>query len=469
MTTTAGTVRRRGGRGRVVPVVKEWAHRRQAWAARAALLCAAAALSLPLVEGGIGGLVLLVVGVAGLAVTGAALWWTLSRRGVLRMAAATLGLVTPVAVVTLFAQANLWWVVIVSALLWSAAVWSGRYALRTTGLRSSRAKEYRTPAPQRPVLLLNPRSGGGKVERFGLREKAERLGARVILLDPEQRQDVVALAREAVADGADLLGVGGGDGTQALVAAVAAEHGLPFMVISAGTRNHFAMDLGLDRDDPAACLDALSDGVEVHVDLCFAGDRPFVNNASFGVYGTVVQSPGYRDDKVGTALQLLPDLLSRQRGPRLTATVGRSTITDPQAVLVSNNPYRLDDPFGFGRRARLDSGRLGVVTVKVDSAVDAAELILDPRGMSTTTSHEVVIDADAPEVEAGLDGEALVLPTPVRCRVERRALRVRVPRERPGVPELPPRLDWRRLRKLAAAVGRTAVPVRYRAEGWDRR
>ncbi|CAM5476579.1 hypothetical protein SGLAM104S_05927 [Streptomyces glaucescens] len=218
---------------------------------------------------------------------------------------------------------------------------------RRGGPRRGGAVAARRPAPGR-------RAAGGGALRGGARARPAR--ARVVLLDAEERQDVVALARAAVADGADLLGVGGGDGTQALVAAVAAEHGLPFLVIAAGTRNHFAMDLGLDRDDPAACLDALTDGVELRVDLCFAGDRPFVNNASFGVYGAVVQSPGYRDDKVGTALHLLPELLTRQRGPRLTARIGRSTVTDPQAVLISNNPYRMDDPFGFGRRARLDSG-----------------------------------------------------------------------------------------------------------------
>ncbi|MEU3252249.1 diacylglycerol kinase family protein [Streptomyces sp. NPDC006997] len=444
----------------MTPVVRVRAHRRQAWAARTSLTAAAAAVLLPLVEGGVAGLLLLLLGVAGLAVTFAALWWTLSRRGPVRLAAATVALCTPVTVIVLFDRANLLWAVLLSALLWSAAVWSGRYALRTTGLRRSRAREYRVPPPRRPFVLLNPLSGGGKVERFALREKAERLGARVVLLDPDKPQDVTELARAAVADGADLLGVGGGDGTQALVAAVAAEHGLPFLVISAGTRNHFAMDLGLDRDDPAACLDALTDGVEVRVDLCFAGDRPFVNNASFGVYGAVVQSPGYRADKVGTALELLPDLLSREHGPRLTARVGRTTFSDPHAVLVSNNPYRMDDPFGFGRRARLDTGRLGVVTVRVDSAVDAAELLLDPSGFATTTSHDVIVYADAPEVEAGLDGEPVTLPAPVRCRVERRALRVRVPRDRPGVPDPAPRLDWRRLRKLAAAVGRTAAPGR---------
>jgi diacylglycerol kinase family enzyme len=441
-------------------------HRRQRWAARGALAAAASAVLLPLVTGGLRGLLLLAVTLVGLALTAAALWWVLSRRGAVRMAAATLALVAPVSLITLFASANLLWVVFLSLLLWCAAVWSGRYALRSTGLRPVRAREYRTPPPQRPFLLLNPRSGGGKVEKFQLKEKAEALGARVVLLDPDQHQDVTALARAAVADGADLLGVAGGDGTQALVAAVAAEHGLPFLVIAAGTRNHFAMDLGLDRDDPATCLDALTDGVELRVDLGFAGGRPFVNNASFGVYGAVVQSPGYREDKVGAALERLPELLTRQSGPRLTAVADGTTIADPQAVLVSNNAYRMDDPFGFGRRERLNSGRLGVLAVRVDSAVEAAELLLSPRpeGLTVLTAQHVVVQADEPQLEVGLDGEALTMPAPVHCRIARRALRVRVPRDRPGVPEAPPRLDWRRLRKLAAAVGRTAAPGRSRQD-----
>ncbi|MCT9142828.1 diacylglycerol/lipid kinase family protein [Streptomyces violarus] len=439
-------------------------HRRQRWAARGALAAVALAALLPLVSGGLKGLLLLLAGLVGLALTAAALWWVLSRRGPARTAAAVLAVVAPVGVITLFAAANLIWVVFASLLLWCLAVWSGRYALRSTGLRPMRVKEYRTPPPQRPFILLNPRSGGGKVGKFSLKEKAEELGAQVVLLDPDHHQDVTALAKAAVADGADLLGVAGGDGTQAMVAAVAAEHGLPFLVISAGTRNHFAMDLGLDRDDPSTCLDALTDGVELRVDLGFADGRPFVNNASFGVYGAVVQSPGYRDDKVGAALERLPELLTRQSGPRLTASADGTTIADPQAVLVSNNAYRMDDPFGFGRRERLNSGKLGVLAVRVDSAVEAAELLLSPRpeGLTVLTAQHVVVDADEPHLEVGLDGEALTLPAPVHCRIARRALRVRVPRNRPGVPEAPPRLDWRRLRKLAAAVGRTAAPARSR-------
>src|SRR5262249_58991581 len=106
-----------------------------------------------------------------------------------------------------------------------------------------------------------------------------------------------------------------------------------FLVISAGTRNHFAMDLGLDRDDPATCLDALtSDGVEQRIDLGVIGGRTFVNNASFGAYAEVVESPAYRDDKRGTTLQMLPDILSGHRGAKLTARAGEATITGPQAL-----------------------------------------------------------------------------------------------------------------------------------------
>jgi diacylglycerol kinase family enzyme len=438
-------------------------YRAQRWAARGALAAAGLAVAAPLVYGGLRGLLLLVCGAAGLGLGAAAVWWTLTRRGPLRWVAATVAVCVPAAVVALFA-ATLFWALLVSLALWGLAVWSGRYALRGTGSGRARVRERRLPPPRRPVLIMNPRSGGGKVGRYRLREKAERLGARVVLLDPDQEHDVTALARAAVADGADLLGAAGGDGTQALVAAVAAEHDVPFLVISAGTRNHFALDLGLDRNDPASCLDALTDGVELRVDLGFAGEQPFVNNASFGAYAAIVQNPAYRDDKIGTSLELLPDLLTGQQGPRLVARVGDTTLTAPQAVLVSNNPYHTGDPFGLGRRDRLDSGVLGVLGVRLEGAVDAAALLLDPApsGLTVMTAAEVVIEADRAQIEAGVDGEARVLPAPVHCRIAPGVLRVRVPRRRPGVTEVPPRLDWRRLRKLAATVGRTAAPGRPR-------
>jgi diacylglycerol kinase family enzyme len=301
---------------------------------------------------------------------------------------------------------------------------------------------------------MNPRSGGGKVTRFGLKDKAEALGATVAVLEGPGTVDVGELARRAVADGADLLGVAGGDGTQALVAGIAAEHGIPLLVISAGTRNHFALDLGLDRDDPSRCLDALQDGVELLVDLGFIGERPFVNNASFGAYAAVVQSPAYRDDKTRTTLDQLPGLLAGQQGPRLLARAGNVTVEGPQAVLVSNNVYGMGDIAGLGRRARLDRGNLGVFAVTVASAVQAAGLVrgTQSRGVTRLAGREVLVDADAAQIPVGVDGEALLLDTPVRCTIRPAALRVRVPRHRPGVPDPKPIMDWKRLRQMALTM-----------------
>jgi diacylglycerol kinase family enzyme len=305
---------------------------------------------------------------------------------------------------------------------------------------------------------MNPRSGGGKVGKFGLRDKATALGAEVALLEGPGVVDVAAMARQAVDDGADLLGVAGGDGTQALVAGIAAGRDVPMMVISAGTRNHFALDLGLDRDDPASCLNALTDGVELRIDLGLIGNRTFVNNASFGAYAQVVQSPAYRDDKSGTTLQMLPDLLSGHEGAHLVVRVdGQVMLDGPQAVLVSNNPYEIGDIAGMGRRIRLDQGVLGVVGVRIDNAVQAAGLLhraQRSRSVTVLTAREVVIDADQPQIPVGIDGESVLMPTPVHCTIHPLSLRVRVPRDRPGVPEPRPPMDWAQLRHHALTFTR---------------
>jgi diacylglycerol kinase family enzyme len=426
----------------------------QRWLARLALVAAAAAvLVAPVVAGLRQSIALVLVGLAGLALTLAGAWWALTNKGLVRGLAIALAVAAPLTVLILYASARLTWVVLLALGLLALAVAAGRAALRRDAI-PERMREHDVAPPRRPYLIMNPRSGGGKVVRFGLKDKAEALGATVAVLEGPGTVDVGELARQAVADGADLLGVAGGDGTQALVAGIAAEHDLPLLVISAGTRNHFALDLGLDRDDPSRCLDALQDGVELQVDLGFIGGRPFVNNASFGAYAAVVQSPAYRDDKARTTLDQLPGLLAGQQGPRLVARAENVTVEGPQAVLVSNNQYGMGDIAGLGRRARLDRATLGMFAVTVTSAVQAAGLLRgrNSRGLTRLAGREVVVDADAAQIPVGVDGEALVLDTPVRCTVKAAALRVRVPRHRPGVPDPKPIMDWKRLRQMALTV-----------------
>jgi diacylglycerol kinase family enzyme len=273
--------------------------------------------------------------------------------------------------------------------------------------------------PRRPVLFLNPKSGGGRAARASLAERARERGIDVIVLRPDG--DLATLVTDAVARGSDALGIAGGDGSLAVVAAAALAHGLPFVCVPAGTRNHFALDLGVDRGDLVGSLDAFTDGVERRIDVAEVNGRLFLNNVSLGIYGDAVRKSAYRDAKARTLLETA----AHELGPsavavdlKLVDSQGRPHL-NPAVVLVSNNAYSLEPPHAPGTRPTLDSGQLGI-------------LVLDPprRGQSpgdTWTATQLELTAPAP-VHAGIDGEAVELTPPLRFSIHPRALRVRLPR-----------------------------------------
>ena len=246
--------------------------------------------------------------------------------------------------------------------------------------------------------------------------------------------DLCELAKRAVMRGADVVGMAGGDGSQALVATVAMEHDVAHVCVPAGTRNHFALDLGLDRDDVVGALDAFTDGVERRIDLASLNERIFVNNASLGVYAQVVQSNAYRDAKLGTWKRMLPEMLGRG------ATDIDLQFDAPHAkdwanaslVIVSNNPYQLRRFRGAGTRPRLDTGRLGVFATRMRGAHAVAKLVTLGTigqhrrfgGVLQWSSLEFEVRASSP-VAVGLDGEALMLEPPLRFVSLPGALRVR--------------------------------------------
>jgi len=278
--------------------------------------------------------------------------------------------------------------------------------------------------PRRPVLFINPRSGDGKATRAGLAERARAKGIEAVILAPGQ--DLAALAREAVASGADVLGMAGGDGSLAVVAAAAAAHGIPFVCVPAGTRNHFALDVGVDRHDPVGALDAFTEGVERQIDAAEVNGRMFLNNVSLGIYGDAVRSPSYRDAKVRTLLETAAEVMGPgAEAPALDLTddLGHEH-RHPAIVLVSNNPYALDRPLVRGTRPALDSGQLGIVVL--DAPGDSPHI--PGRAWSTP---RLEINAPAP-VHAGIDGEAVDLEPPLRFASRPASLRARISPRHPG-------------------------------------
>jgi diacylglycerol kinase family enzyme len=284
------------------------------------------------------------------------------------------------------------------------------------------------PAPQRAVVVYNIKSGGGKALTNNLAEEARKRG-----IEPREFQpgeDWEQVVRDLVAQGADGLAAAGGDGTQALVATIAAEHDLPFACIPAGTRNHFALDLGVDRNDVVGALDAFVNGGEKRVDLGEVSGRVFVNNVSLGLYAEAVQNEGYRDAKIRTLLDTVPTMLAPGGGEashelRWTGPDGTPE-RSAAVVLVSNNVYRLGRAIGSGTRPRMDSGRLGVAVMGAADAQDGRRHAL--REWSTP---KFVVESDG-TVPLGVDGEALVMASPVTFRIRPAALRVRIAPQHPG-------------------------------------
>ena len=280
--------------------------------------------------------------------------------------------------------------------------------------------------PQRPVVFINPASGGGTATRVDLAEKAQALGIECVVLEPGR--DLAELVHQAIAGGADALGMAGGDGSMAIVAAAATDHGLPLVCVPAGTRNHFARDLGVAPHDPVGALAAFTEGVERRIDIGEVNGHVFVNNVSIGIYGDAVQRPGYRSAKLRTLLQTAEQVLGpSEAAPSLHMVDDRGRDhSDPAVLLISNNPYALEPPLVPGTRPQLDSGCLGVVVL--DRPREAAR-----QPGRAWAARWLDVDADA-AVHAGRDGEAMTLDPPLHFATRPRALRVRVGGRQAGAP-----------------------------------
>jgi len=384
----------------------------------------------------------LVVALVGLALAVAGVWWILTEH-LPRRAIGFLGLVVGAALIVVAivqavqgSQSPLVRIAAAGAALAVAAL-AGRAALAPDLRELDRRRNVRHVQPRKPVLLCNPWSGGGKVAKFGLAEIAAEMGVETVML--EKGLDLAVLARDAIARGADCLGMAGGDGSQALVASICHEHDIPFVCISAGTRNHFAQDLGFDKEDPRKGMVAFRDGVERFIDYGTVGDRLFVNNVSLGIYATIVQQDSYRDAKRETTREMLPELLSHQAEPfdlQFTTPDGVE-IDDAFVIQVSNNPYVWGVSPDFAQRRTMDSGKLGVFAVNARNGREAAVVVT--RAMTGLTRRDPYFHEFTAEIFevrsrggkafAGIDGEALDLETPLEFRTHPRGLRMLVPRD----------------------------------------
>ena len=434
-------------------------------AAIGALALAAAAVVVGAIDlaGDVGRLIVALVLPALLA---AAAWIAATRKGWIRATAVVAAVAILVLLAGVVLTAEDLGLIVVAALLAASALLA-RYALRrdAAALKAQVAPGTPVGPARQGVLIMNLKSGGGKAERFALVDECRRRGIEPVVL--QRGDDMLELAQRAIDRGADVIGMAGGDGSQALVASVAAAADVPLVCIPAGTRNHFALDVGLDRNDVVGALDAFDEAVERRIDLGEVSGRVFVNNVSLGVYAKIIQSPEYRDAKRQTTAAMLPALLGPDAEPfDLHFTGPDGTPQDgAQLIQVSNNPYELTTLAGFGTRARLDTGMLGIAAAKVRGASNVAAFVAADTagrvgrftGWTEWVAPTFTVESGAP-IEAGIDGEAMLFDPPLEFRILPHALRIRIPTSAPGYSPaaLKSPSIWWTLRALGrAAAGRT--------------
>ena len=313
-----------------------------------------------------------------------------------------------------------------------------------------------------PFLIVNPKSGNGRAIKAHIPKLAGAMGIRVFIT--KRGDDIEAVARRAVAAGADVLGISGGDGSIGAVAKIALEHKLPMVVLPGGTRCHFARDIGLE---PKRIADALQgfNGIERRIDVAVINKcRVVLNNVSFGLYADIIDHPDYREHKRDVSRRVLSDLVDgTKQAYDLRFQYGGRQFRKAVQLLIGVNRYTTLNVFEMGHRKRLDEGVLQIfaltrlndsLVAKMLSAMSIGRL----RGNALPDTYqwmanEFQVDAPDAQLVAGVDGERETYKTPVTIKIMPQALRLYVPAE--GI-------RGRRKNPFSLAIGRELWRTTFR-------
>jgi diacylglycerol kinase family enzyme len=303
------------------------------------------------------------------------------------------------------------------------------------------------PKPLRVVVLLN-RAAGTIVCGDG-RTLAETIAAAFgqhgitatleFLSGEELKESAGRALQQSTRNEIDALVVGGGDGSIAAVAGVLADTGLPIGILPLGTFNHFAKDLAIPLQVEQA-VDVIAAGRVRSVDLGEVNGESFVNNSSIGIYPYLVVGRERLREERGmgkwTAMALAAWRTLRHfplRRLHIHAGGQAERYRSP-CVFIGNNEYCLTGAT-VGKRGRLDAGELCVYVAKQQSRLALFWLAFRSLLGFLDQSHDLRA-LKAPDVEitshtsrllVALDGEVIMLRTPLRYRARPNVLRVYAP------------------------------------------
>jgi YegS/Rv2252/BmrU family lipid kinase len=291
------------------------------------------------------------------------------------------------------------------------------------------------------AVVLNVGAGRGYCDddTGRLQELFARHGLVAKVFPASDGSEIVSQARAAVASKPSVVVAAGGDGTVSAVASCLKDTGIAMAVLPMGTLNHFARDLGIPADCEEAVA-AIASGRRVAVDMGAVNDRPFVNNASIGIYPDIVRDRQRQQRRLGRGkfwamLWAIHAVLKRSPFLRLHVQVdGEEHQIKSPFVFIGNNDYVMEG-FSIGTRSSLRNGRLSIYTTGRKGRLGLLLLALralfgrleQAEDFVMDTARSLRIDTRRRRLLVATDGEVTAMDTPLDFRVLPGALQVIVP------------------------------------------
>lgn len=251
--------------------------------------------------------------------------------------------------------------------------------------------------------------------------------------------DVQREVRERISRGAKLFVAAGGDGTIHSVMQPLVHTDAVLGVIPIGTYNHFASDLGIPPDWRSALEVALT-GATRQIDTARINDRFFINNVSIGLYPDFVARRDERGrDYPRWKARFYAAYVTLRKYPHVALTVEsdfHQQIIRTHVFIVSNNSYDLSRVGIEAPRNLLTEGRLSVYWLPHAPRAQLMKFVArylagrvrETPGFRSFRTLSMKVRSSHKKLPVGIDGEVVVLATPLVITSVPQSLLVRVGR-----------------------------------------
>ncbi len=286
------------------------------------------------------------------------------------------------------------------------------------------------------AIVYNPASAEAEVE--ALRELLAEHGIEAGWFETTEDDPGTGQARQALADGADLVVACGGDGTVRACAEALAGSSGTLAVIPAGTGNLLARNFGIPTDVPGALNTALT-GDRTTIDVGVVNDEIFTIMAGAGIDAAIMaNTPRAAKNAVGSLAYVATagrEVLQSSPVRGEVSVDGQASYDGPISTVLVANLGRLQAGVDLIPDADPADGTLEVLVLAADSLSDWAKAATAavsgderPGTVERAAGSTFTIQLDEP-LPYELDGEPRPATTHLTVDVRSRALTVCIPQE----------------------------------------